>query len=179
MQITVTQRMLTTDEARTIHLALRTTPNILGYTIGELKSQRQMFVATVEGEFAGICFNTDLLFGWTEIAVLYVLDHHQGKGIGKTLFDTAFAQCQERQRHIFILSRNPVVVHWMEQKGMIVEKANPAHAPLAFHLYSFWYMAHPYRNIESFRKLPQLLKTPPLMQGILRYYLATINSTKI
>jgi GNAT superfamily N-acetyltransferase len=160
----IVYRPLTPDEARLLHHELRTTPNIIGYTTGELRAKRDVFVGEIGGRFAGLFFSVDLPFGWTELAVLYVLPEFRGHGLGRALFDAAFQRAEERKRHILILSRNPAVVGWMREKGMDVTAVG-IKAPLAYHLHSLVYMAHPYRNLEAFRKLPQMLKGPPLMQG--------------
>lgn len=163
----IVHRPLTLEEARLLHRELKNTPNILGYTVGELRAKRDVFVGEVDGVFAGLFFSVDLPFGWTELAVLYVLPTFRGHGLGKALFEAAFQRAEERQRHIFILSRNPTVVEWMREKGLEVSSVG-VKAPLAYHLHSMIYMAHPYRNLEAFRKLPQILKGSPLMQGMKR-----------
>lgn len=163
----IVHRPLTLEEARLLHRELKSTPNIIGYTVGELRAKRDVFVGEVDGRFAGLFFSVDLPFGWTELAVLYVLPAFRGHGLGRTLFDSAYRRAEERRRHIFVLSRNPAVVEWMREKGMEVSAVG-FKAPLAYHLHSFFYMAHPYRNIEAFRKLPQMLKGAPLMQGMKR-----------
>lgn len=165
--MTITHRPLTLEEARLLHHELKGTPNIIGYTIGELRAKRDVFVAEVDGAFAGLFFSVDLPFGWTELAVLYVLPTFRGNGLGKALFDAAYQRAEERQRHILVLSRNPAVVEWMREKGMEVSSVG-WNAPLAYHLHSILYMSHPYRNLEAFRKLPQMLKGSPLMQGMKR-----------
>lgn len=163
--VTIVPRRLTAEEALCLHRELKTTPNILGYTAGELRAQRDVYVAECEGRMVGACFNTDLPFGWTEIAVLYVLPDGRGQGAGRALFDAAWERIVSRGRHIFVLSRNPIVIGWMEEKGMQVTRAGKR-MPIGFHLYSMVYMAHPYRNWEVWRKLPQMLRCPPMMEGI-------------
>ncbi|GAB4463281.1 MAG: hypothetical protein OHK0029_31680 [Armatimonadaceae bacterium] len=173
MAVEVVHRPLTLNEARRIHRELKTTPNILGYTVRELRQQRDLFAAEVDNCFAGICFNTDLPLGWSEVAVLYVLPEFQGQGIGRTLFTLACARCHDRGRHTFVLSRNPTVVRWMEETGFAVAPAS-WRAPLAFHLYGFWYMSNLYRWIEAFRICGSLRNARPMMQGIRKH--TTIKS---
>src|SRR5438477_3383148 len=111
-------RKLTHEEAALLHEELKTTPNILGYTIRELISFSQVLVAVIEGDFAGVCISKDLSFGWTDIAVLYVLPAYRGRGLGRELYTAAWQKAQQRGRHIYTLSRSPEVIHLMEQFGM-------------------------------------------------------------
>src|SRR5690348_2059765 len=96
-------RKLTEAEAILLHEELKTTPNIFGYTVKELNRFTDVFVAEVEGEFAGACISKDLSFGWTDIAVLYVLPAFRGRGLGTELYTAAWQRAQQRGRHIFTL----------------------------------------------------------------------------
>lgn len=148
----ITARPLTLSEAKRLHEELKTTPNILGYTVRELTHFPHVLVAETEaGAFAGACISKDLLLGWTDIAVLYVLPDFRGAGIGARLFKDAFARAQERQRHIYVLSRNPSVIRLMEQSGMETTRA-VWKAPLAVHLHQQCHMSSLYRVREAFRK---------------------------
>jgi len=163
----ISHRQLTEDEASTIHLELRNTPNILGYTRRELRRLVDVHVAMVDGEFAGATWSKDLKFGWTEIAVIFVVQRFRGLGIGPALFDAAWARADERGRHVYMLSRNQAVVEWMRAKRMTIDR-NFLRAPLAVHLHDVVYMASWYRHIEALRKWKSMRKCPPLVQGILK-----------
>ena len=164
----ITHRPLTRAEALTLHRELKTTPNILGYTVRELERLSDVQVAEVEGEFAGVCFSVDLAAGWTEIAALYVLPEFRGLGIGVALFHAAWERAQGRRRHVYVLSRNPQVVGWMQERGMAVD-GKLWRAPLAVHWYMQCYMASWYRVAESVRKGKEIGQCPPLLQGIKKY----------
>ena len=69
----LTPRVLSQIEAALMHQELKSTPNILGYTVSELMRFQNVIVAEVDGSFAGVCISKDLLFGWTDIAILYIL----------------------------------------------------------------------------------------------------------
>ena len=164
----ITHRPLTRAEALRLHGELKTTPNILGYTVRELERLTDVQVAEAGGEFAGVCFSVDLAAGWTEIAALYVLPEFRGCGVGAGLFRAAWERTQERQRHVYVLSRNPQVVGWMRELGMAVD-GRLWRAPLAVHWYMQCYMASRHRFAESVRKGREIRKCPPLLQGIKKF----------
>ena len=164
----IIHRPLTRAEALRLHQELKTTPNILGYTVRELERLSDVQVAEAEGEFAGVCFSVDLAAGWTEIAALYVLPDFRGRGIGAALFRAAWARTQERERHVYVLSRNPQVVEWMRELGMTVD-GKLWRAPIAVHWYMQCYMSSRHRFAESVRKGGEIRKCPPLLQGIKRH----------
>jgi len=168
MTTAIIHRPLTRSEAQELHQELKTTPNILGYTVRELLRLNDVQVAEVEQQFAGACWSIDLAQGWTEIAALYVLPEFRGRGLGKSLFRAAWERVQRRERHIYVLSRNPQVVEWMKKLGMTVNR-NLWCAPLAVHWYMQWYMASWYRVFESVRKHKEITRCPRLVQGMMRH----------
>ena len=164
----IVHRPLTRPEARRLHDALKETPNILGYTVRELLMLTDVFVAEADGgAFAGVCFSVDMAQNWTEIAAVFVFPAFEGRGLGAALFDAAWARAETRRRHLYLLSRNPRVVKWMEARGMEVSEAGWK-APAAVQWYMARYMASRHRWAESFRKRKALSQCPPLMQGIKR-----------
>ena len=160
-------RPLTADEASSLHRELKTTPNIIGYTAAELLRFRDVVVADVEGEFAGACLSKDLQFGWTDIAVLYVLPAFRGQGIGAVLYASAFARARERGRHVFTLSRSPEVIGLMGRAGMTLTRS-VWRAPLAFHLHMNRHMMSRYRIAEMLRKAKLGTDGTPLTAGMKR-----------
>jgi len=164
----IVHRPLTRSEAVQVHKDLKETPNILGYTVRELLGLTDVFVAEADGgAFAGVCFSVDMAQSWTEIAAVFVFPAFEGRGIGAALFDAAWDRAITRERHLYLLSRNPKVVDWMRVRGMEVSEAG-WRAPLAVHWYMARYMASRHRWAESFRKRKALSQCPPLMQGIKR-----------
>ena len=150
--ITLTHRALTLDEARILHHELKTTPNILGYLPRELLHFSHTIAACDEaGAFAGACLTKDLTLSWTDIAVLYVLPAFRGRGLSRLLWQAAFVQTEARNRHIYVLSRSPQIIHLMEEKQMKMTRS-PWKAPLAVHWHSQFHMASLYRWREAFRK---------------------------
>lgn len=164
----INHRPLTRSEALRLHQELKTTPNILGYTVRELERLSDVFVAEAAGEFAGVCFSVDLVAGWTEIAALYVLPDFRGAGLGARLFQAAWERALERRRHVYILSRNPQVVAWMRDRGMTVDGCL-WFAPLPVQWYMPRYMASWHRSAEGFRKRREIARCPPLLQGVKKH----------
>ncbi len=164
----MTHRPLTAPEAVCLHEELRSTPNILGYTVQEIMRFKDVFVAECEGEFGGVCVSKDLLFGWTDIAVLYVLPTFRARGIGKQLYTAAWNRAQERERHMFTLSRNASVLQMMEEFGMQMS-CSMWNAPLAVHLHMNRHMMSMYRFRESIRKSKEMRGSLPLRSGTRRH----------
>jgi GNAT superfamily N-acetyltransferase len=154
-------------EAATLHEELKTTPNILGYSPGELESFRDVLVAEVEGAFAGACVSKDLLFGWTEIAILYVLPAFRGMRLGRALFAEAWQRAEARERHIVVLSRSPETIHLMEGFEMEIYRAMWK-APLAMHLHMNRHMSNWYRLREAVRKSRVMKVEHALVVGVRR-----------
>jgi len=157
-------RTLTPEEARVLHEELKTTPNILGYTVPELLRFRQVVVAEAGNVFVGACLSKDLAFGWTDIAVLYVLPAFRGRKIGTLLYAAAFEKVRRRGRHVFTLSRSPEVIGLMERFGLELTRS-VWRAPFAFHLYMNQHMTSVYRIKESIRKAASLKNSHPLVAG--------------
>lgn len=160
----LTHRLLTHTESALLHIELKTTPNILGYTIEELNGFRDVIVAEVGGCFAGVCISKDLLFRWTDIAVLYILPEFRGQGLARELYTFAWNKAVSRDRHIFTLSCSPEVVHFMQDFGMKTTKSFWK-MPLAVHLYMNRHMMSRYRISESIRKSRIMKRTMPLTGG--------------
>ena len=157
-------RPLTPLEAGALCEELKTTPNILGYTVKELLRFRETLVAEVDGAFAGVCLSKDLLFGWTDIAALYVLPAFRGQGVGTRLYEAAWRRAEARQRHILTLSRNPAVIGLMERSGMTMA-CSMALSPFALQVHMSWHMMSVYRLRESIRKSADLKAAPALRCG--------------
>jgi len=161
--VRLTPRPLTRAEAILLHGELKSTANILGYTVNELLHFADVIVAEAKSDasrgddeggdfaFAGACISKDLLFGWTDIATLYVLPAFRGRRIGGILYAAAFERAQERKRHIYTLSRSPEIIRVMKRHGMTVTGA-VWNAPFAVHWHSNRHMASLYRWREAFRK---------------------------
>jgi len=172
----LTHRALTAEEAACLHRELKTTPNILGYTVREIVGFEDVFVAECDGEFGGVCISKDLLFSWTDIAVLYVLPDFRGRGVGRELYTAAWERAQQRKRHIFTLSRNASVLRMMEDFGMEMS-CSMWRAPLAVHLHMNRHMMSVYRFRESIRKSKEMKGALPLRSGTRRHTPSTSSDS--
>jgi GNAT superfamily N-acetyltransferase len=162
---------LTREEAALLHEELKTTPNILGYTVREIMRFRDVTVSEEDGRLAGVCVCKDLLFGWTDIAVLYVLPTFRGRGLASELYSHAWSRCSARGRHIYTLSRSPAVIHLMERYGMSLS-GSMLKAPLAVHIHMQVHMSSLYRISESIRKGFVMKTQSRLIGGVKRYTVA-------
>ncbi len=161
----LTHRSLTDKEARQLHEELKTTPNILGYTVRELMHFQNVIVSEDGTNLSGVCISKELLFGWTDIAVLYVLPDYRGKGLARALYTAAWESAVARNRHIFTLSCSPEVVHLMNEFGMRTSHSM-LKMPLAVHLHMNKHMMSWYRISESVRKSRVMKRVMPLTGGI-------------
>ncbi|BDI30733.1 hypothetical protein CCAX7_27840 [Capsulimonas corticalis] len=164
---TITHRGLHPKEAATLHEELKSTPNILGFTIRELLRLRDVQVAEVEGAFAGAALTMDLPFGWTEIAAVYVLPDYRGSGLGASLLRAAWDRAVSRERHLYMLSRNAQIVEWMRGQGMTI--GCPMFAPFAVQIWMPIYMTSWHRHKEAWRKSKEISKCPRMVQGIKKH----------
>lgn len=147
-------RPLTLPEARLLADALRDTPHVLGYLPAELTAFRIVRVARAPGgALAGACLCRDLAGGWSEISLCCVLPEHRGRGIGRALLDQSLADLRARGRKVYVLSRTPEVVRWMERAGFTLTR-NPFAAPWPVHLYALRHYASAHRFREARRKAP-------------------------
>jgi GNAT superfamily N-acetyltransferase len=170
----LTHRRLKPTEALRLHEELKTTPNILGYTVREINAFHDVFVAEVDEQFAGACVSKDLLLGWTDLVVLYVLPEFRGRGLGAELYTAAWQRAAERGRHIFTLSRSPQVIHLMERFGMKISGSMLC-APLAVHLHMNKHMMSAYRIKEAIRKSAQMKKQGRMLCGVKRHGAKTVD----
>ena len=164
----LTHRPLTELEATALHTELKTTPNILDYTVRELLRFEDVWVADVNGEFAGACISKDLRWRWTDIAVLYVLPDFRGRGLARELYTAAWERATSRKRHIYTLSCSPEVIHLMTQFGMETHR-EIWKAPLAVHLHMNRHLMSRYRWAESLRKQREMKRVTGLIGGTRRF----------
>lgn len=152
--VRLVRRRLSVGESEALHEALKATANILGYTPAELRAFREVHVAEAfDNALAGVCLIKDLAAGWTEIAALFVFPAHRGRGVGGRLFASVLADAQDRKRHVYVLSRAPEVIRWMERAGMVLHR-NPLRDPWPVGWDAIRHYASVYRLREAIRKAP-------------------------
>ncbi|MES2463326.1 MAG: GNAT family N-acetyltransferase [Armatimonadota bacterium] len=162
---TLVDRPLHRNEAQQISVAIRETPNILGYSPEELLSFGGCLVAENDaGELAGVCVVKRLSRHWSEIAFLIVLPAFRKQGIGSALFDEAFQRLRDRGDTILCVSREVSILRLMEKAEMrfIPEWRMPP----AVHLAKMRHYSSFYRFWESFRKAPMYRGQPPFRYAI-------------
>lgn len=150
-EIVIKQRKLKEGEISLLMDEISRTPFMIGYTKRELQKFPNVFVAEYEGEFAGVCANIGMGFNWVEVGPILVLEKFRGLKIGKQLFEIAFDAAVSKQNNIYMVSLNPIVKKWMQEREMTL-------ANHVFYL-SFIIIWHDikmffslYRILEYFRK---------------------------
>jgi len=130
---------------------IRETPFIVGLTKREWGNFCDIFVANISGFLAGVCVVKNLSFNWVEIGPILVLKKYRGKNIGQNLFDQAFDFAESKKKNIYIVSRNPVIVKWMEKRGMVL-KNNLIGLPWPILWHDFVMVFSLFRIFEFLRK---------------------------
>lgn len=162
------RRKLTRTEAGILVSALRDTPNITGYSLEEWLRFSDVWVAEVDGKFAGVAVNEDFGSYWTYITALFVMPEYQGKGVGKELFGTQLAVIQECKRGAYTCSRNPMVIKWMKSSGMSLSSTMwTAPLPILFYYLTFYISL--YRLREFLRKSKEFKNEPKWVYGRVRF----------
>jgi len=101
--------------------------------------------------------NIDFSRSWLEISAFLVLKSYRGKGIGRKLFEKAFATADKSRRNYFIVSRNPVVIKMIKSRRDLKLTSRFSKLPLIVItreiLSGFsWYRIREYLRKISFRK---------------------------
>jgi GNAT superfamily N-acetyltransferase len=116
----ITTRPLQAREAVRLSVALRETPNILGYLPQELLRFPDALVVTKQPEngFAGVCLTKKLPQNWVDIAVIYVFPEYRTHGIGTALFQRALRDLRAQQKRVLCVSREDSVLRLMREEKM-------------------------------------------------------------
>ena len=116
----IIQRQISEAEAKLLIQRIKKTPYIMGYTLKEWLTAKNIMVAEDEnGNLAGVCLNYDLDWKWHKIAALFVLEEFRGKGIGKSLFYASVEKALKRKKNIYASSANPIVIKMMDALGFL------------------------------------------------------------
>jgi GNAT superfamily N-acetyltransferase len=114
--LTVAKTKINESEAKFLIEQIKFTPNIIGYTLKEWLNAEHIIVAKNEyGELLGVCLSYDIAESWTKIAVLLVLKEFRSQGIGKALFYNSVADAISRQKNVYTISCNPIVINLMDR----------------------------------------------------------------
>jgi GNAT superfamily N-acetyltransferase len=154
----ITYRKLTNNEIDQLFSEIKKTPDLTSYTKAEWGRLGRIFVAEISGSLIGICaasyFNND----WVEIGVIYVLEKYRGEGVGSALFKKAY-EYYEKDKNIFMVSRNPAVIYMMKKKKMDLT-GNFLKLPWSVKIHILKFIFSLYRIKEYFRKNIGRIKSP-------------------
>lgn len=169
----IIKRKIRESEAKLLVERIKFTPNIIGYTIEEWLGSEHVFIAEdQQGELMGACLNYDIARDWTKIAALYVLDEFRSKGIGKALFYESFNDSIARQKNIYTISCNPIVISLMGELeftifgGLQDFPASYVADQVDFYLHTLQWLASPYRIMEITRKQFVCRPQQPFLYGL-------------
>jgi predicted GNAT family acetyltransferase len=116
IMLTIVKTKINESEAKLLVEQIKFTPKIIGYTLKEWLNAEHIIVAKNENEqLLGACLNYDFAENWTKIAVLFVLEKFRNQGIGKALFYNSVADAMNRQKNVYTLSCNPIVINFMDR----------------------------------------------------------------
>lgn len=170
----VLKQRLSPEEASILVKAIQKTPHISGYSQQKwLRSEHVIVAKDERGNIMGACLEDDFGASWTEIAVIFVLPEHRGKGIGRQFFEMACADILERGRNIIIMSSEVGIRKVIEESDLdtfdSLEDLDEAYHPHYFTLttyYTIRYHLSMYRNWERLRKRRVFEKKAPYLYGL-------------
>jgi len=150
MSIEIQKRNLTIREADIISKEIQLTNNIIGYKTGELTGFKDTFIAVDGKELIGIITYVELN-NWVDLKILIILNEYRGKGYGKEIFDYSFGQMQDLNKSFYTVTRNPIIVGLLKEKGF--RKTNLLKLPISVILHQTKMLFSVYRIREYFRKM--------------------------
>lgn len=114
----IIHRKVTPDEAELLVKEIQKTPYIVGYTLSEWLQAENIRIAEADnGHLMGVSLNIDFGQNWTKIAVLYVRETYRGCGLGKRLFYAAVEEAIARNRNLYTITANPIVMQMINNFG--------------------------------------------------------------
>jgi predicted GNAT family acetyltransferase len=169
----IIKRKIKRSEAKLLIKHIRFTPNIIGYSLKEWLNAEHIIVAEDENEqLLGACLNYDISEKWTKIAALYVFEEFRNQGIGKALFYESFNDAMKRQKNVYTISSNPIVIKSMTQlefttfKNLLdFPKDYQAHQSMIY-AHTFQWLLNPYRIQEIIRKKIVYKLNDPFFYGL-------------
>ena len=150
-QVKIIEKAFNKQEAKIIQAEIRKSPDITGYSLRELLGFKNIFKAYKNQEFAGACINFDFGESWTELSGFIVLPKFRGRGIGRLLYKSAFADAENRKRNIYVVSRNPAMQRIIRESDLKII-SDFRRLPQVIRLHSLSFIVSWYRVIEAIRK---------------------------
>ncbi|MFF5897118.1 GNAT family N-acetyltransferase [Streptomyces argenteolus] len=157
----VRRRPLTRAEADEVMEQIRRSSAITGYSAAEWTGGRDTFVLvhTVTGRLAGALLVHHLLGRWSEIAVVFVLEEHRGRGLGPRMLHDALAGLRAMDRDLLLFFSSDTMGRICAEAGFTLSasEADFVRGSLAraFYLkvvYKIQWLANTYRLRELRRK---------------------------
>ncbi|NEP87835.1 MAG: GNAT family N-acetyltransferase [Okeania sp. SIO2C2] len=107
--IAVFKRKVSKLEAERLVKAIKSTPNIMGYSLKKWLEVEDVMVAEDEkGNLLGACLNYDIHQDWHKIGALFVFKEFRGQGIGKSLFYQSVEDAVQRGKTSIQLALIPL-----------------------------------------------------------------------
>lgn len=147
----ILKRPLTDQEIDLVFKEIKTTPNITGYTKNEWKGFQDIFVAEKDGKLIGLSLLKVLDEDWSELAALYILPTFRHKGIGRRLFYKSIEYLKTKNKNIYTVSRNPLVIDLMRTNQFKI--IGFSSLPRAIKVHIFKHSMSFYRFKEYIRKV--------------------------
>lgn len=158
MNFRIIQRQISEAEAKLLIQRIKKTPYIMGYTLKEWLTAKNIMVAEDEnGNLAGVCLNYNLNKKWHKIAALFVLEEFRGRKIGKSLFYASVEKALERQKHIYANSANPIVIKMMDALGFI-QFENLANFPVEYSEDKWFIYSHSLRWVLNSYRVREIIR---------------------
>lgn len=170
----IIKRKLTEAEARLVVKEIKSTPYIVGYSFQEWMTAENILVAEDEASnLLGVCLNYDFDKDWYKIAALFVLEEYRGRGIGKALFYKSVRDGLERQKNVYTITANLMVIKMMKDldfclfKSLFALPDNYKNHQLYFYLHHLRWIMNLYRIREIIRKKIIYQSSESFVSGIL------------
>jgi predicted GNAT family acetyltransferase len=169
----IVKRKVNELEARILIHHIKSTPNIIGYTLNEWLNAEHIFIAEDEqGQLLGACFNYDINENWNKIAALYVLEEFRGRGLGKDLFYESFNDAINRHKNVYTISCNPIILNILNElefttfTNLIEFPRTYMDDRIGFYIHTLEWLSSAYRIKEIIRKQFVCRHQQPFVYGL-------------
>ncbi len=171
----VQRRPLTPAETGRIVAEIRRSAAITGYSTAEWRGKRDIFalVGRDSGELVAAALVHHLRGGWSEVAVVFVLEEHRGNGYGKMVLQSAMRTLHSDGRRKLIFFCDDKMRYLAQASGFAVFdseddylNASPRDRFFFKISYKVQWLANAYRLKELRRKRHELGSTYEFRLGI-------------
>ncbi|MFD7261738.1 GNAT family N-acetyltransferase [Streptomyces sp. NPDC059874] len=165
-EVELQRRPLTRPEAAEVMAQIRRSPKITGYSTAEWTGRRDTFVLVdlTSGELLGALLTHHLAGNWCEIAVVFVLEAHRGRGYGRLLLGGALRTlAPSRKRQLLFFSAEGAMETMVRSAGFEVfpdedsfVRGRPGRSIYLRSIYKAQWLSNIYRIREMRRKRREL-----------------------